>query len=230
MEKKSETLTSRATGSRILVAVTSIMPMTIRAAIWARTTWFVLVTGSERRDVLLHHGTIVTDQSCRGRGERGKSGTTRVVVAVWRLLVVDRAYHTVLWIDVVGCLLSVGRIGVGGRDKGERIAGDIGVTVGGRVVQEIMSRGVVLGARVIGCVVAIVHGTESKVVAVQEMFLMRTLLPDCWNKFIDDRVQETGVCNWHLDVEGVCCGRSEQGGQHTRSWKGARPWLTAELV
>jgi hypothetical protein len=69
MEKKSETLTSRATGSRILVAVTSIMPMTIRAAIWARTTWFVLVTGSERRDVLLHHGTIVTDQSCRGRGE-----------------------------------------------------------------------------------------------------------------------------------------------------------------
>jgi hypothetical protein len=174
--------------------------------------------------VLLHHRRTIADESCWGRGKRGKGGATRgvVVVVVWRVLVVDRVCHAVLWVDVVGCRLSVGRIGVGGRHEGERIASDIEVTVGGRVVQEIMSRAVVLGVRVIGCVVAIVHGTETKVVAVQEMFL-RKLLLDCWDEFIDDRVQETVVCNWHLNVGGVCCERSEQGGQHTRSWKGARP-------
>jgi hypothetical protein len=124
--------------------------------------------------------------------------------------VVDRAYHAVLWIDVVGCLLSVGRIGVGGRDKGECIA--IEVTVGVRVVQKTMSRGVVLGVRVVGCVVVIVHGTKTKVVAVREMLLRKLLLND-WDECGYTRIELADSCAWHLIVGEVSGGRSWKRGE-----------------
>jgi hypothetical protein len=82
MRKKSETLTSCTAGRGVFVTVAGVVPMTIRAAIWARTACFVFVAGGQRGNVLLHHGRIVTDQSCGGRAERGKGVATRVVVRV----------------------------------------------------------------------------------------------------------------------------------------------------
>jgi hypothetical protein len=100
-------------------------------------------------------------------------------------MVVHRRCHAILRVVVVRGLLYAHGVGVGRRERIECAV--LGIELAGRV--DVVTSAVEHGVVKLACI----HGRN----------VMRELLLDCWDEFIDDRVQEASVCDWHLNVGGV---------------------------
>jgi hypothetical protein len=232
MEKKSETLTSCTAGSRVLVAVASIMPMAIRAAIWARPTGLVtvLLRGSGHGGVVSGQGEVVRHDCFRG--DEGsiwhhffRSGiVVCAVVDGKRIVRDDKAFNVVVRVFMIGTLLpfSGAGVGVGVNERIGLDGGRVEATVRSGVLDGLIVRGTVIGVGVEGGVIVVVQGNGVILTANHERDTLCRLLLDRWDELIHDRVEDRSASCWGLNRGCGTDGRSEQGGQYRRSKQGAR--------
>jgi hypothetical protein len=168
MEKKSETLTSCTTSSRVLVTVASIMPVAVGTAIWARPTGLVtvLLRGSGHAGVVSGQGGVVWGDCFRG-GEGSiwhqffRSGiVVCAVVDGKRVMRDDKAFNVVVRVFIIGTLLpsSGAGVGVGVREGVGLGSGRVEATMRSGAWDGLIVRGTEIGVGVEDGVIVVVQG------------------------------------------------------------------------